>query len=122
VTEISNAAGAANAFPVKLTIAADSSKIRPGLTAEVKLVLGGGEVETAYLIPIAALVPGSGESESAVFLFEAETSVVKKTPIQHGGIRDNNIIVNKGLGAGDIIAVAGVSFLRDGQKVRLMEQ
>ena len=97
VTEISNAAGAANAFPVKLTIAADSSRIRPGLTAEVTLVLGGGEEETAYLIPIAALVPGGEESESSVYVFDAQTSTVRKTTIQHGGIRDNNIIVEQGL-------------------------
>ena len=122
VTEISNAAGAANAFPVKLTIAADSSRIRPGLTAEVTLVLGGGEEETAYLIPIAALVPGGEESESSVYVFDAQTSTVRKTTIRHGGIRDNNIIVEQGLAAGDVIAVAGVSFLRDGQQVRLMEQ
>lgn len=122
VTEISNAAGAANAFPVKLTIATDSDRIRPGLTAEVTLVLGGGEEESAYLIPVAALVPGGEESESAVYLFDAETSSVRKTNIRHGGIRDNNIIVEQGLAAGDVIAVAGVSFLQDGQRVRLMEQ
>lgn len=122
VTEISSAAGAANAFPVKLTIQADSAGIRPGLTTEVTLLLGGGEAETAYLIPIAALVPAAGESDSFVFIFDAETSTVKKIAIKHGGIRDDNIIVNQGLGAGDIIAVAGVSFLRDGQQVRLMEQ
>ena len=55
-------------------------------------------------------------------LFDAETSTVKKTAIEHGGIRDNNLIVEKGLEAGDILAVAGVSFLQDGQQVRLMEQ
>jgi hypothetical protein len=30
-------------------------------------------------------------------------------------------IVSEGLSAGDIIAVAGVSFLADGMKVKLME-
>ncbi len=39
--------------------------------------------------------------------------------IESGSFRANNIVVNKGLKAGDIIAAAGVSFLRDGQKVRL---
>ena len=122
VTEISKAAGAANAFPVKLTIQGDSQRIRPGLTAEVTLMLGGDQGETAYLMPIGALVPGGEENETYVFVFDAETSTVRKTAIEHGGIRDNSIIVNQGLAAGDIIAVAGVSFLRDGQKVRLMDQ
>jgi RND family efflux transporter MFP subunit len=123
VTEISSAAGTANAFPVKLTIQGDSPEIRPGLTAEVTLLLGGEQEQAAYLIPVAALIPGSGDSEAAgaVFVFDNATSTVVRTHIRHGGIRDNNIVVDQGLEAGDIIAVAGVSFLRDGQEVRLME-
>jgi RND family efflux transporter MFP subunit len=124
VTEISQVAGAANAFPIKVTIVADDEKgrIRPGITAEVTLVLGDEEGDTAYLIPIGAFLPGSGESGGYVYVFDTESSTVKKTAIEDGGIRDDTIIVNKGLKAGDIIAVAGVSFLRDGQKVRLMDQ
>ncbi len=124
VTEISQVAGAANAFPIKVTIVADDEegRIRPGITAEVTLVLGNEQGDRAYLIPVGALVPGSGESGGYVYVFDAETSTVKKTAIEDGGIRDDNIIVNKGLQAGDIVAVAGVSFLRDGQKVRLMDR
>lgn len=122
VTEISQAAGAANAFPVKLTIQADSPKIRPGLTTEVALLLGGEQKETAYLVPIGALSFGAGESTSYAYVFDAESSTVKRTAIEHSGIRDNNVIVSKGLEAGDIVAIAGVSFLRDGQQVRLIEQ
>ena len=123
VTEISKVAGVANAFPVKLTIAAGNEdvRIRPGITAEVTLMLGNGDEEAAYLVPLTAIVPGLG-SEKHVFVFDAASSTVKKTAIEDGGIRDSNIVVSKGLKAGDIIAVAGVSFLRDGQKVRLMEE
>ncbi len=119
VTEVSKVAGGANAFPVKVTIEADNPRIRPGITAEVILLLGDEQGETAFLIPIEALAPGGSESKSYVFVFDQETSTVKKTMIESGSFRANNIVVNKGLKAGDIIAAAGVSFLRDGQKVRL---
>lgn len=119
VTEISKVARGANAFPVKVTIEADNPRIRPGITAEVILLLGSEQDEMAFLIPIEALVPGGGESKSYVFVFDPETSTVKKTAIESGSFRANNIVVNKGLKAGDTIAVAGVSFLRNGQKVRL---
>jgi multidrug efflux system membrane fusion protein len=119
VTEVSKVAGGANAFPVKVTIEADNPRIRPGITAEVILLLGDEQGETAYLIPIEALAPGGSESKSYVFVFDPETSTVKKTAIESGSFRANNIVVKKGLRAGDIIAAAGVSFLRDGQKVRL---
>lgn len=125
VTEVSQVAGDANAFPVKMTIEGDNPRIRPGITAEVTLLLAGGQGETAsYLIPLEALAPGGSESKAYVFVFDAETSTVKKTAIEveGGSVRANNITVNKGHEAGDIIAVAGVSFIRDGQKVRLSER
>jgi RND family efflux transporter MFP subunit len=123
VTEISKVAGAANAFPVKVTIdpVADDVRIRPGITAEVNLLLGGEQEDGAYLIPVGALSPGA-ESEKFVFVYNPETSTVQRTAIEDGGIRDSDMVVTSGLSAGDIVAVAGVSFLRDGQKVRLMEQ
>ena len=119
VTEISQVVGAANAFPVKLTIDGDDPRIRSGITAEVTLQLGNEIGETAFLIPIEALSPGGTESESAVFVFDASSSTVNKTTIEIGTVRTSNVTVTKGLKAGDIIAAAGVSFLRDGQKVRL---
>jgi len=122
VTEVSRSAGTANAFPVRLTIQAENARIRPGLTAEVTLILGGEQEEISYLIPVGALVPRGDGTESHVYVFDNATSRVKKTAIEHGGIRDNYIVVNSGLSAGDIVATAGVSFLRDGQQVRLMGQ
>ena len=124
VTEISQVAGAANAFPIKITIAADQDKeqIRAGITAEVTLVLGDEQGDMAYLVPLGALKPGGDESQGFVYIFDDASSTVSKTAIEVGGIRDDSIVVNKGVKAGDIIAVAGVSFLRDGQKVRLMDR
>ena len=124
VSEVSTVAGAANAFPVRLTIepGADKARIRPGITAEVTLLLGGDQGEQSYLIPIGALSPGGGDEGNFVFVYDAGTSTVKRTAIEDEGIRDSSIVVTQGLSAGDIIAVAGVSFLRDGQKVSLMER
>ena len=121
VSEISKVAGAANAFPIKMAIRADgvNARIRRGITAEVTLLLSDEEEQGGYLIPLSAVVFG-GDAGNHVFTFDPETMTTRKTVIEHGGIRDSNIIVTRGLKAGDVIATAGVSFLRDGQKVRLM--
>jgi RND family efflux transporter MFP subunit len=121
VTEISKVAGTANAFPVKVTIEGDLERIRPGMTAEVVIMLAGEEAETSYLVPVIAVAAGDSSAKGYVYVFDQNTSTVKKTPVEASGIRDNDIVVTKGVKAGDIIAVAGVSFLEDGQKVKLME-
>ena len=122
VTEISSAAGAANAFPIRLTIQGDDPRIRPGLTTEVSMLLGDREEELAYLVPLNALGFGAGDEGDFVFLFDESSSTVQKTTVRHEGIRDDNVIIQRGLRAGDIVVTAGVSFLQDGQQVRLMGQ
>ncbi len=123
VTEISSVASIANAFPVKVTILEPSKQIRPGMTAEVTLLLEGKGVESAYQIPFMAIVPGDDPTKGYVFVYDSDTSTVKKMLVSGGvGIRENDFIVTTGVKDGDIIAVAGVSFLEDGQKVKLMQQ
>ena len=122
VTEISSVAGKANAFPVKTTILTEDDRIRPGLTAEVTILLEDDSEETAYLVPIVAVAPGDEKGRGYVFKFDPGTSTVKKTSVQARGAHDNDAVITEGVKAGDIIAVAGVSFLEDGQKVKLMEQ
>ncbi|NNK79810.1 MAG: efflux RND transporter periplasmic adaptor subunit, partial [Litoreibacter sp.] len=48
------------------------------------------------------------------------TTVTRRT-VTVGGVQQNSIIVLEGLEPGDIIASAGVSFLREGQKVKLLD-
>jgi RND family efflux transporter MFP subunit len=121
VTEISSVASVANAFPVKVTILESGKQIRPGMTAEVTLALGGEGETGAYMIPMVAIVPGDYPDSATVFVYDSSTSTVKKRQVGgRVGIRENSFIATSGIKAGDIIAVAGVSFLEDGQKVRLM--
>ena len=121
VTEISKVAGTANAFPIKLTIEDLDERLRPGMTAQVTLELAGTDEESVYLVPMSALSQRSDTTKSWVFVYEATTSTVKKTAVEGTSVRQNDVVISGGVQAGDIIAVAGVSFLEDGQKVKLME-
>ncbi len=122
VSEVGSAADAANAFPVNATFVDPPSTIRPGMTAEVTLLLGGAEEETAYLIPLSALAPGVDEARASVFVYDPASATVNEIPIEIRGGHENRVAVYSGVEAGDIVAIAGVSFLSDGQKVRLLEQ
>jgi RND family efflux transporter MFP subunit len=121
VSEIGSTAGSASTFPVKVAVKDTGGKIRPGMSAEVNLVLSVSDEETGFLIPFNAFAPGDKETASSIFVFDPKTSTVKKTQIETQDSVDNNIVVTKGVKPGDIVAIAGVSYLRDGQKVKLME-
>jgi RND family efflux transporter MFP subunit len=121
VTEISKVAGTANAFPIKLTIADPDQRIRPGMTARVTLLLGGDDQKAAYLVPLSALTQSGDTTKGFVYIYDSQTSTVKKTQIESGSVRGDNVVITGGVKEGDIIAVAGVSFLEDGQKVKLMK-
>ena len=60
--------------------------------------------------------------EFSVFVFDPGTSTLEKRAVRTGGVRDNDVAVLEGLNEGDIIATAGVPFLRDGQEVRLLDE
>jgi multidrug efflux pump subunit AcrA (membrane-fusion protein) len=76
--------------------------------------------KAGYIIPLQAVLPTQEENRGIAFVFDPGTATVKKTPIRFQGAERKNVIVTDGLAEEDIIAVAGVSFLADGMKVKLM--
>ena len=74
-------------------------------------------------MPLSVLVPEGGkvlQTTGSVFRYDEESSTVKKRTVTVGGVRDNRLVVTEGIAAGDILASAGVSYLSDGQKVKLL--
>ncbi len=121
VSEIGSAAVAGNAFPVKLTLIDVPMKVRPGMTAEVSLPLPRENGEPTYFIPLSAIGPGDLPGEGSVFIYDPASSTVRRTLVKPAGPLASNLVAVSGVMLGDIVATAGVSFLVDGQKVRLME-
>jgi len=122
INEIGSQASEANAFPLTVSITKPDADIRPGTVAEVDFVYRSAASQIAYLIPISAIIPGSKISAGSIFTFDRATSTVRKTAIKGRNIRDNMVEIIKGIAPGDIVVVAGVSFLRDGQKVSLLQK
>jgi RND family efflux transporter MFP subunit len=122
ISYIGSAAVKANAFPVKVELIAPNEKIKPGMTAEANLLIKDENQQPGILVPLQAILPVHDAKQGHAFVYDPETSTVKKTLIHVRGFQHDQAIVREGLAAGDIIAVAGVSFLADGLKVRLMKQ
>ncbi len=121
VSDVGSAASTANAFPVKALIVNDDERVRPGMTAELQLNFVAEGQPSGYLIPLQALLPGVDSEDRNVFLYDSATSTIRKTEVSTRGIQGNRVIVTKGVSPGDILVVAGVPFLADGQEVTLMK-
>ena len=122
VSEVSAAADTANAFPAKVLIRNGNGRILPGMTAEVTLLIPLRNETAAYLVPVQAVTAGADSTRGYVFLFDPATSLVKKRAVRVVGFRENDMMLSAGVQAGDMVAIAGVSFLEDGQKVKLLTQ
>jgi multidrug efflux system membrane fusion protein len=124
ITEIGTRAEFANAFPVTAVLQGDNLLLRAGMTAEVTFSFTGtgrtGHKGDVIRIPATALSAGL-EQKAYVFIYNPETQQVTKTQVQTENIFKNEIFISSGLKQGDIIATAGVAFLRDGQQVSLMD-
>ena len=122
ITDIGSAAVEANAFPVKVKLTTPDAKIKPGMTAEAVLALKQDNQAKGFLVPLQALLPTHEANQGYVFVYDPDTSIVVKKPVHGVGMDKKMAIVDEGLEEGDIIAVAGVSFLADGMEVKLMEK
>jgi RND family efflux transporter MFP subunit len=120
VSKVGSAATSANAFPVEANIQNADIHIRPGMTAELTLLFARAGEEAAYLIPLQAMVPGLPKDERSVYVFDPGSSTVRKTIVKGRGVVGDQVIITAGIEPGDVIVVAGVPFLRDGQNVKLM--
>ncbi len=122
IKELGSKAEQVSAFPVVVRLENDVPGLNAGMAAEVsvELPLTDG---TGYLVPLTVLVPEGGKDVdrvASVFVYDATSSTVRKREVSVSGIRGNQLAVTGGLQPGDLVASAGVSFLTDGQKVKLL--
>jgi RND family efflux transporter MFP subunit len=123
INELGSKAEQVSAFPVVVRLENSVPGLNAGMSVEVAIeepLIGG---QSGFLVPLSVLAPEGGkelQGAGTVFLYDSGSSTVKKHSITLGGVRDNHLVVTEGLGAGDIVASAGVSYLADGQKVKLL--
>jgi multidrug efflux system membrane fusion protein len=104
-------------FRVRVAMQAPTNvTLRPGMTATVTVTYRRARIlGDAILVPLAAVIKDGGE-QVAWALGREQT--VERRPVKLGETSGGMVEVVEGLQPGDRIAVAGVTFLREGMKVR----
>jgi len=112
------AAGSA-AFPVVIKIAESHPSLRSGLAADVTFQFDSAADEGRVVIPVTAVVKDS----NGTFVFIAELTeiedeaTVRRHTVVLGELSQSGIEIVDGLDVGDRVITAGVSIIRDGQRV-----
>lgn len=123
IKELGSMAEQVSAFPVVVRLKDGVPGLNAGMSAEVVVeepLIGGGG---GFLVPLSVLAPEGGKDlhgVATIFLYDRASSTVKKHKVNVGGVRDNQLVVTSDLDVGDLVASAGVSYLTDGQKVKLL--
>ncbi|MBV6631491.1 MAG: efflux RND transporter periplasmic adaptor subunit [Alphaproteobacteria bacterium] len=129
VTEVGKRADTVSSFPVIVSVAERNPLIRAGMSVEVELEFPIPANE-GFLIPLSAAITQKQISETAgrdpvfplqMYVFNPQSGTVERRDVTAAGMRDNMFMVIEGLESGERVATAGVSFLHDGMRVKLIE-
>ena len=125
VKEIATQASAANTYPVTATMPRQYDlRILPGMSASVEVELKdsgrAGNSEGTFSVPSTAILSEGGST----YVWRFNVGYVSRVPVDVGQMNsDGSVeITGKTLSGGDVIVTAGVYFLHEGQRVRLMEE
>lgn len=126
VKEVVDASPDGSGIPVRLAITdpgfnRDRYNIYPGFSCKVSLSIDNTSGE-GYTVPLSAVFKDLKTNETSVWLYDAATETVRRQKIvteQLLGVDD--VLVTAGLKAEDVIVVAGVNYITDGQKVSVLK-
>ncbi|MEM7745429.1 MAG: efflux RND transporter periplasmic adaptor subunit [Pseudomonadota bacterium] len=130
VSEIGERAGTVSSFPVVVRLTDVSPTIKAGMAVEVSFEFAL-PAAAGFLLPITAAIPEGRIPADAgpnavvpldVYVFDPTTSTVTRRAVKMAGLRGNQFLIIDGLTVGERVATKGVTFLREGMKVKLLEQ
>jgi RND family efflux transporter MFP subunit len=111
-------------YPVTLIMdQPDDIKILPGMagrsTADREDV--DAVRQTGIVIPVSAIFSPEENTTSYVWVFDEQSATVRRRAVVTGELSDHGVPVEEGLTPGEWVVTAGVSYLAEGQVVRLLE-
>lgn len=125
VKEFIDASPDGSGIPVKLKItdsrfSRDVYNIYPGFSCKVVLSIGH-DVENSYIVPLSAVFKDMKTNEISVWVYDASTNTVKRQKVETEQLLGtDSVMIVSGLEDDDVVVVAGVAYITDGQKVNVL--
>jgi multidrug efflux pump subunit AcrA (membrane-fusion protein) len=99
-------------------------KILPGMAGKTK----GADIEdveelnlAGLEVPLSALFTSGESRDTYVWIINDQSNTVSKRKVITDRLTDHGQIVTEGLEPGELIATAGVHYLKEGQKIRILQ-
>lgn len=111
-------------YPVTLTTKQPNDvKILAGMAGQAMadVDLPGNDAKVDFEIPVAAVFSPEATQTTYVWVIDEQAKTVRRREVKVGELTDLGIQIKEGLKAGDWIATAGVHYLKEGQKVKILE-
>ena len=124
ITEVAVASASGSAaFPVVIRVLDSHPSLRSGLAADVTFQFDSGAAQSAVVLPVTAVI--NRPEGTSVFVAERSEvegeSIVRRRAVTLGELTQSGIEVIEGLEVGDRVITAGISVIRDGQRVLTTE-
>lgn len=119
ISYISPKANNSQLYKVRFDLASEySRRLAPGMVVEISLYYRTASDADVMTVPMSSVF--SHEGQPSVWCVDTATMTVGRKEVATAGLsEDGNVVVTGGLAGDEILVTAGVSMLREGDKVRL---
>ena len=114
-------------FPVTLIMdQPEDIKILPGMAGKARAKVSDDAPQhknqnKGIQIPVSAAYSPEEDDKTYVWLINEETGEVHRQLVSLGKVVSSGLVITEGVKPGDWVVTAGVHFLREGQKVKIMQ-
>jgi RND family efflux transporter MFP subunit len=105
-------------FAVKLNFDnPEDANILPGMTARVRIII---DPQSAWSVPVTA-AQADESGQAYVWQVDPEAMTVSRKPVELGPLTGDRVLLSSGVSEGDLVAISGVTALREDMRVREFE-
>jgi membrane fusion protein, multidrug efflux system len=124
ISEIGLSAGSASTYPLIIKMLGAADQVLPGMACTIEFTFSQDVKAAAYIVISSDAVAHDESGDFVYVIKESEKAgifIAKRKSIALGQLTSSGYEIKEGLLTDDIIVTAGLSFMYDGRKVKLLD-